>query len=59
MQWIPATTTKVSDHNQTITCIVSQRPYNKHPILIGTWHSYHYLDFTAVMPLEGDTAACF
>eukprot|EP00957_Ditylum_brightwellii_P145554 11082809-Ditylum_brightwellii.AAC.1 len=58
MQWIPATITCiVSDTNQTITCIVSQRPYNKHPILIGTWHSYHLLDFADIMPLEGDKAA--
>eukprot|EP00957_Ditylum_brightwellii_P111422 8498163-Ditylum_brightwellii.AAC.1 len=57
MQWIPATITKVSDTNQTVMCIVSQHPYNKHPNVIGTWHNYYCLDFTNVMPLPGDKAA--
>eukprot|EP00957_Ditylum_brightwellii_P054108 4098491-Ditylum_brightwellii.AAC.1 len=59
MQWILATIAKVDDHNQTFLCIVAQRPYNKHPILIGTWHNYHHMDFADVMPLEGDKAAGF
>eukprot|EP00957_Ditylum_brightwellii_P071121 5406265-Ditylum_brightwellii.AAC.1 len=57
MQWIPATIARVSDTNQTVMCIVSQHLYNKHPILTGTWHNYHHLDFANVMPLEGDKAA--
>eukprot|EP00957_Ditylum_brightwellii_P195326 14881299-Ditylum_brightwellii.AAC.1 len=57
MQWIPATIAKVYDHNQTILCIVAQRPCNKHPILVGTWHDYYRLGFADVMPLEGDKAA--
>eukprot|EP00957_Ditylum_brightwellii_P145770 11100099-Ditylum_brightwellii.AAC.1 len=59
MQWIPATISRVSYTNQTVLCIVAQRPYNKHHILIGTWHKYHCLDFADVMPLEGDKAAGF
>eukprot|EP00957_Ditylum_brightwellii_P182943 13935139-Ditylum_brightwellii.AAC.1 len=57
MHWILATITKVYDHNQTVSCIIAQRPYNKHPILIGTWHNCHHMDFAYVMPLEGDKAA--
>eukprot|EP00957_Ditylum_brightwellii_P096776 7370489-Ditylum_brightwellii.AAC.1 len=57
MQWIPATIARVSDTNQSIMCIMSQHPYNKHPILIGIWHSYHHLDFVDIMPLEGDKAS--
>eukprot|EP00957_Ditylum_brightwellii_P176484 13440584-Ditylum_brightwellii.AAC.1 len=59
MQWIPATIAKVPDHNQTVTCIMSQRPYNKHHILIGDWYNYYCLNFANVMPLEGDKAADF
>eukprot|EP00957_Ditylum_brightwellii_P056134 4256133-Ditylum_brightwellii.AAC.1 len=59
MQWILAIIAKVSDTNQTVTCIMSQHPYNKHPIVIGTWYNYHRLDFADVMPLEGDNAAGF
>eukprot|EP00957_Ditylum_brightwellii_P193327 14719850-Ditylum_brightwellii.AAC.1 len=59
MQWIPATVTKMSDTNQTVNCIVSHHPYNKHLIVIGTWHNYHCLDFANVMSLEGDKAAGF
>eukprot|EP00957_Ditylum_brightwellii_P033297 2523177-Ditylum_brightwellii.AAC.1 len=36
MHWIPTTIAKVYDHNQAVSCIVAQRPYNKHLILIGT-----------------------
>eukprot|EP00957_Ditylum_brightwellii_P173185 13184072-Ditylum_brightwellii.AAC.1 len=54
MQWIPATIVQVSDTNQTVTCILSQCPYNKHHIVIGTWHNYHCLDFANAMPLPGD-----
>eukprot|EP00957_Ditylum_brightwellii_P048760 3699414-Ditylum_brightwellii.AAC.1 len=57
MHWIPATIAKVYDHNQTVLCIIAQQPYNKHPILIGTWHNYHHVDLADVMPLEGNKVA--